>query len=63
MKRWSFELTARLWPSPKRRKKLADRRAKALVDERVRDNWDKTRKVLPVIKAANIWTGLREAKY
>jgi H+-transporting ATPase len=46
MRYWSFELTARLWPSPARRKKLADRRAQDARTKRVAINLEKVRKVV-----------------
>jgi len=44
MRRWSFEMTARLWPSAARRNKLKERKAQAIVDARVEKNFAKARK-------------------
>ncbi|KAI9096665.1 hypothetical protein DFS34DRAFT_581197 [Phlyctochytrium arcticum] len=46
IKKWSFELTARLWPSPKRKAELRKRLARKNVHARVMINWAKARKVL-----------------
>jgi H+-transporting ATPase len=46
---WSFEMTAKLWPSPKRKEKLKKRQDKALVDERVQRNFDAVRKAIPMV--------------
>ncbi|KAI9225370.1 MAG: H(+)-ATPase [Piptocephalis tieghemiana] len=46
MRRWSFELTARVFPVPSRRKKLADRKARAVVVNRVTRNIDRVRDVV-----------------
>ncbi|RKP12697.1 H(+)-ATPase [Piptocephalis cylindrospora] len=46
MRRWSFELTARVFPVPSRRRKLADRKARALVVTRVTRNIDRVRDVV-----------------
>jgi len=48
---WSFELTAWLWPSPSRRRKLAARRKQAAVKARVRQSVAKVRKVMHVCAA------------
>jgi H+-transporting ATPase len=47
---WSFELTAVLWPSPARRRKLAQRKEQAILDARVRANINKARKVITMSK-------------
>jgi H+-transporting ATPase len=52
-KTWSFELTAKLWPSPERRKKLAERKAKALVDAKIAANIKKARAVCRAVIACN----------
>ncbi|KND03421.1 plasma-membrane proton-efflux P-type ATPase [Spizellomyces punctatus DAOM BR117] len=46
IKKWSFELTARLWPSPKRRAELEKRIARKVELTRVMANWAKARKVV-----------------
>lgn len=46
MRYWSFELTATLWPSPARRKKLADRKEAVLRNKRISVNKEKLRKVI-----------------
>ncbi|RKP07492.1 H(+)-ATPase, partial [Thamnocephalis sphaerospora] len=38
---WSFELTAKLWPSPARRRKLAQRKAQAIAQKRIDANVEK----------------------
>jgi H+-transporting ATPase len=55
---WSFELTARLWPSPARRAKLARRRAEAIVEARVRANIDKVRNV---VRICNVLLAFKKA--
>lgn len=50
VRNWNFELTAKLWPSPARRKKLADRKAQEIVDRRVEVNVIKVRKAVNAIK-------------
>ncbi|KAI9592078.1 H(+)-ATPase [Syncephalis fuscata] len=50
LRMWSFELTAVLWPSPARRRKLADRKQQAIVDARVRTNIEKVRRVITMSK-------------
>ncbi|CAO3650557.1 unnamed protein product [Mucor hiemalis] len=40
-KRWSFELTAKLSPTPKRKAKLAKRKAEAIVSRRLEHTWKK----------------------
>ncbi|KAI8057172.1 H(+)-ATPase [Syncephalis plumigaleata] len=50
LRMWSFELTATLWPSPARRRKLVQRKQQAIVDARVRSNIEKARKVITMSK-------------
>jgi H+-transporting ATPase len=50
MRYWSFELTAKLWPSPARRKKLADRKANEIFMKRYRANVQKVRKVVVMMR-------------
>ncbi|KAI8906753.1 hypothetical protein EDD86DRAFT_192811 [Gorgonomyces haynaldii] len=53
IRNWSFELTAKLWPSRQRREKLKNRREEEVVKQRVQGNYDKLRKMVPVVSAAN----------
>jgi H+-transporting ATPase len=50
IKRWSFELTAKLWPVPSRKEKLRERQAQKIVNKRVRANIEKVRKVLKICR-------------
>ncbi|RKO93412.1 hypothetical protein BDK51DRAFT_19569, partial [Blyttiomyces helicus] len=59
MRHWSFELTAILWPSPARRRKLENRRKRAIVAERVNRNNAKVRKAMAVISALKAFQGKR----
>jgi H+-transporting ATPase len=52
-KTWSFELTARLWPTPERRKKLAKRIEEDIVYKRVHRNMKKAQRVFRAVVAAN----------
>ncbi|CAI2173281.1 16253_t:CDS:10 [Funneliformis geosporum] len=45
-KHWSFELTARLWPTSKQRKKLAVRKSQREKNKKVSENFSKLKKVL-----------------
>ncbi|ORZ38231.1 hypothetical protein BCR44DRAFT_47418 [Catenaria anguillulae PL171] len=47
---WSFELTAKLWPSAAHKAKLAFRQQDAIRHKRVSRNWDKIRALLPQFK-------------
>ncbi|KAI8866307.1 ATPase, P-type, K/Mg/Cd/Cu/Zn/Na/Ca/Na/H-transporter, partial [Ramicandelaber brevisporus] len=49
---WSFELTAKLWPSKARKDKLAKRRADAIVNARIHTNLEKVKKVSRALFAA-----------
>lgn len=40
-KRWNFELTAKLSPTPKRKAKLAKRKQEAIVSQRLEQTWKK----------------------
>ena len=53
LKRWSFSLTAHLWPTPARRRKLAQRRIQAAIDKRVHANVAKVRKVVQMLQVIN----------
>ncbi len=57
MKNWSFEMTAKLWPTRARRKKLADRKQQAIVDKRVYVRWRKMRLLVPFVQAAKEFVG------
>jgi H+-transporting ATPase len=49
-KRWSFELTAKAWPSKARRTKLHNRKVDAVNQERISRNVSKVRKVILISK-------------
>jgi len=49
-KNWSFELTARLWPTSKRRTKLAERKEQHAKNKRVNENFSRLRKVLIMMR-------------
>ncbi|CAG8478790.1 H(+)-ATPase [Gigaspora rosea] len=49
-KYWSFELTAKLWPTPKRKNKLRDRKLDRIYQERVTQSVAKVRKVVAITK-------------
>ncbi|KAJ3313714.1 hypothetical protein HDU76_002584 [Blyttiomyces sp. JEL0837] len=55
IKYWSFELTAKLWPTPKRRAELARRQAKKIVMDRIKTNINKVRKVLKMVTVLVAW--------
>jgi H+-transporting ATPase len=52
IRNWSFELTAKLWPSPKNVKKLKDRQERATILKRVETNFNKLKKSFLVAIAA-----------
>lgn len=52
---WSFELTATLWPSPKRRQELEKRQAHKIKMDRIYANFAKVRKVGTIIYAASVF--------
>ena len=51
---WSFELTASLWPTPKRRKKLALRKREVENNRKIQHNISKLRKVLIMIRVIKV---------
>jgi H+-transporting ATPase len=51
---WSFELTAKLWPSPAQRKKLRNVIAKKERDHRIKQSASKVRKVVWAIIAIRL---------
>lgn len=53
---WSFELTVWMWPSPARRRKLAERRTRQLLETRYRESVEKVRKV---VKICSVLAALR----
>ncbi|KAI9299004.1 H(+)-ATPase [Neoconidiobolus thromboides FSU 785] len=53
---WSFEFTAKVWPSPSRRSKLAQRKIDVQNIARLKTNVDKLKKVLHLAEAANHFT-------
>jgi len=60
---WSFELTATLWPTPARRRKLANRKAQAIVKARVTVNIDKVRNVLRMTSVIAALKHASKSKY
>jgi H+-transporting ATPase len=52
-KLWSFERTAKLWPSKARKEKLAKRQARKVVEDRVEANFEKMRRAARTINAVN----------
>ncbi len=55
IKRWSFELTAKLWPVPSRKEKLRVREAQKVIQKRVKRNVEKVRKVLRLVTVLVAW--------
>ena len=56
-KLWSFELTAKLWPSKKQKTKLEARQARRVVTDRAECNFKKVRKAARVINACKAFSG------
>jgi len=54
---WSFELTAMLWPTPRRRGKLESKRRKRENYEKTNENFSKVKKVLVMIRVTNAFRG------
>jgi len=54
-KSWSFELTAKLWPTPKRKTKLAVRRNERENHIRVNQGISKLNKVLTMLKVIRVF--------
>jgi H+-transporting ATPase len=50
---WSFELTAKLWPSQSHGEKLTRRQARKQIDDRVKSNFSKVRKAVNTINAVH----------
>ncbi|TPX66069.1 H+-exporting ATPase [Spizellomyces sp. 'palustris'] len=63
MSAWSFELTAKLWPSPSRRAELARRQAEAERQKRIRAAIARVRVVVYAISAAHTMRMLVEKKH
>ncbi|ORX92534.1 plasma-membrane proton-e [Basidiobolus meristosporus CBS 931.73] len=51
---WSFELTAKLWPTPTRRRKLSARKIEKELNTRVTSNIEKVRTAVRAIHAINL---------
>ncbi|KAI8872980.1 H(+)-ATPase [Ramicandelaber brevisporus] len=49
---WSFEMTAKLWPTKARKEKLAKRRAEAIVQARIHANLEKIKEPMPTVHEA-----------
>ncbi|KAJ3113071.1 hypothetical protein HDU96_003814 [Phlyctochytrium bullatum] len=62
IKNWSFELTARLWPSPKRVAELKRRQAKKIVMDRIHTNVEKVRKVVRMTTVLVAWKAASHKK-
>ena len=61
IKQWSFELTAKLWPSPKRRSELERRQDRACVVKRYRKNVVRVRVACKAIYASKVFSlGLKK---
>ncbi|KAJ3271173.1 hypothetical protein HK104_004732, partial [Borealophlyctis nickersoniae] len=61
IRHWSFELTAKLWPAPARKAEVVKRRARKVIDDRVRINNKKAKKVLLLSRVINAWKSSRKA--
>ncbi|KAJ3189066.1 hypothetical protein HK101_008971 [Irineochytrium annulatum] len=59
---WSFDLTAKLWPSPKRRAELSRRIAHRAEKKRIYANIDKMRNVLRITTALVAWKASSKKK-
>jgi H+-transporting ATPase len=59
---WSFEVTAKLWPTSSRRRKLKERIAKSKVNRRVGENYQKIKTGVNVIYALNTMKTLVSVK-
>lgn len=57
IRNWSFELTANVCPTPKRRKELKRRQARAVAMTRINRNFEKLRKCCRVIYASVLLRG------
>ncbi len=53
IRNWSFELTAKLWPSPANREKLRKRQERASLMERIATNVGKVKMVVALSSAAS----------
>ncbi|KAJ3095408.1 hypothetical protein HDU97_006990 [Phlyctochytrium planicorne] len=53
IRHWSFEMTAKLWPTPSRVGKLKKRKEQMAVKERTDKNFAKVRKVVDMVKVVN----------
>lgn len=62
IRNWSFELTARLWPSPKNREKLRKRKERASMLERFNLNLGKVKKAVLMSGAAMRFKQATEGK-
>jgi H+-transporting ATPase len=59
---WSFELTAKLWPTKARREELAKRQAKAAYRAKVMKNINKMKKVVKMVKVIVTWKKAAQKK-
>jgi H+-transporting ATPase len=55
IKKWSFELTAKLWPTTKRKQELVRRQERAVVVKRYQRNVAKLRKCVRVIYCISLF--------
>ncbi|KAJ3302468.1 hypothetical protein HDV03_004956 [Kappamyces sp. JEL0829] len=60
---WSFELTAKFWPTASRKEKLEARRLRRDALERVSVNTDKVRRAVHLINAADAFAKASQEKY
>ncbi|KAJ3165318.1 hypothetical protein HK101_000238 [Irineochytrium annulatum] len=59
---WSFEMTAKFWPTKSALEKLAKRKERAIVKERVNKNIDKARQVVKMVTVLHKWKGSKGYK-
>ncbi|KAJ1914618.1 hypothetical protein H4219_004704 [Mycoemilia scoparia] len=57
---WSFELTVRLWPTRKRKQRLAQKKAQRAIQRRVQINVQKLKRFSKVIEAATAFKDMGE---
>ncbi|KAI8809307.1 hypothetical protein BJ742DRAFT_805824 [Cladochytrium replicatum] len=63
MRYWSFEMTAKLWPSPSRRRELARRKDRVIMLKRYKINIAKLRKVLAMANVIVAFKNAAKKKY
>jgi H+-transporting ATPase len=62
--KWSFELTAKLWPVPSRKNEVARRKQENIRLDRINGNMDKVRKAGKAIYACSLFrqAGIEQAR-